>query len=114
LEFAVPGEPRHRHPHPRVTIRGRRNLERRKLTRLEATYLEAVIGFDRWSGEVGWDRALRITASLLEERAEYGEELPRAGVLEDVAAREYPRRGRALFHSRMADLVQVIAESEPT
>ena len=33
LEFAVPGEPKQRHPHPRVTIRSRRNLARRELTR---------------------------------------------------------------------------------
>ena len=113
VEFAVPGEPRNRHPHPRVTIRGRRNLTRRKLTRLEATYLEAVIGFERWSGEVGWGRALKVTASRLQERAEYGEELPRAGVLEDVAGHEHPKGDRALFRSRMAELVKVMGEQQP-
>ena len=113
LEFAVPGEPRHRHPHPRVTIRGRRNLARRTLTRLEATYLEAVISFDRWSGEIGWDKALRVTSSRLEERAEEGEELPRAGVFEDVADHEHPKGDRALFRSRIAELVKVMAEHQP-
>lgn len=112
LEFAVPGEPRHRHPHPRVTIRRRRNLARRKLTRLEATYLEAVISFDRWSGEVGWDKALRVTASRLEERAEHGEEIPRAGVVEEVAAHEHPKGDRYLFRSRMAELVTVMGDQQ--
>lgn len=112
LEFAVPGEPRHRHPHPRVTIRGRRNLTRRKLTRLEATYLEAVISFDRWSGEVGWDKALRVTASLLEERADYGEELPRAEVLAEVAGHEHPKGNRDLFRSRIAELVTVMGKHQ--
>ena len=111
LEFAVPGEPAQRHPHPRVTIRSRRNLSRRKLTRLEATYLEAVIGFDRWC-EIDWDKALRFTLFRLEQRAENDEDLPRSKVLEAVAANEHPRSGLTLFRSRIADLVEVMAESE--
>ena len=111
LEFAVPGEPAQRHPHPRVIIRSRRNLARRELTRLEATYLEAVIGFDRWC-EIGWGKALRLTAFRLSERAEDGERLPRSKVFEMVAANENPRRDRSLFRSRVADLVEVLAQSE--
>ena len=111
LEFAVPGEPAQRHPHPRVTLRSRRNLARCKLTRLEATYLEAVIGFDRWC-EIDWGRALRVTTSRLEERAEYGEELPRAGVFEHVAGHEHPKGDRALFRSRIAELVKVMGEQQ--
>ena len=111
LEFAVPGEPPQRHPHPRVTIRPRRNLARCKLTRLEATYLEAVIGFDRWC-EIDWDKALRLTLFRLNQRAERGDELPRSKVLEEVAANEHPRRDRDLFRSRMVDLVEVVADSE--
>ncbi len=111
LEFAVPGEPAQRHPHPRVTIRPRRNLARCKLTRLEATYLEAVIGFDRWC-EIDWDKALRLTLFRLNQRAERGDELPRSEVLEEVTANEHPRRDRDLFRSRIADLVEVMADSE--
>ena len=111
LEFAVPGEPAQRHPHPRIIIRSRRNLARRELTRLEATYLEAVIGFDRWC-EIGWGKALRLTAFRLSERAEDGERLPRSKVFEMVAANENPRRDRSLFRSRVADLVEVLAQSE--
>ena len=109
LEFAVPGEPAQRRPHPRVTIRSRRNLARRRLTRLEATYLEAVIGFDRWC-EIDWDRALRLTVARLGERAERGEALPRPDVFAEVAAHERPRRGRSLFRSRVADLVEAMAD----
>ena len=111
LEFAVPGEPAQRNPHPRITIRSRRNLTRRRLTRLEATYLEAVIGFDRWC-EIDWDRALRLTLARLEERAEDGEKLPRSEVFEMGAADENPKSGRSLFRSRVADLVEVMADSE--
>lgn len=111
LEFAVPGEPAQRRPHPRVTIRSRRNLTRRRLTRLEATYLEAVIGFDRWC-EIDWHKALRITLVRLSERAEDGEKLPRSDVFEMVAANETPKRDRSLFRSRVADLVEVMADSE--
>lgn len=111
LEFAVPGEPAQRRPHPRITIRSRRNLARRRLTRLEATYLEAVIGFDRWC-EIGWDRALRLTPARLGERAHDGESLPRPEVFEMVAANENPKSGRGVFRSRVADLVEVMADSE--
>ena len=111
LEFAVPGEPAQRHPHPRVTIRSRRNLSRRNLTRLEATYLEAVISFDRWC-EIDWDKALRLTLVRLNERAEDGEKLPRSEVFEMVAANENPKRDRSLFRSRVADLAEVMADSE--
>ena len=111
LEFAVPGEPAQRRPHPRVTIRSRRNLTRRELTRLEATYLEAVIGFDRWC-EIDWGKALRLTLVRLNERAEDGERLPRSEVFEMVAANENPKRGRGLFRSRVADLVEVMADRE--
>lgn len=111
LEFAVPGEPSQRHPHPRVTVRSRRNLTRRKLTRLEATYLEAVIGLDRWC-EIDWDKAMRITLVRLNERAEDGERLPRSKVFEMVAANENPKRDRSLFRSRVADLVEVMADCE--
>ncbi|MCY4663858.1 MAG: hypothetical protein OXC00_04245 [Acidimicrobiaceae bacterium] len=111
LEFAVPGEPPQRNPHPRVIIRPRRNLARRKLTRLEATYLEAVIGFDRWC-EIDWGRALRLTLCRLKQRAERGDELPRSKVLEDVATHEHPRCDRDLFRSRIADLVEIMVESE--
>ena len=111
LEFAVPGEPKQRNPHPRVTIRSRRNLARRELTRLEATYLEAVIGFDRWC-EIDWGKALRLTRFRLQERAEDGEPLPRPEAFEEVASREHPRHNRNLFRSRVADLVQVMADSQ--
>ena len=111
LEFAVPGEPAQRHPHPRVTIRSRRNLTRRELTRLEATYLEAVIGFELWC-EIDWDRALRLTLFRLSQRAGQGDDLPRSKVFEMVASNENPRRDRSLFCSRVADLVEVMAEGE--
>ena len=111
LEFAVPGEPAQRHPHPRVTIRSRRNLTRRKLTRREATYLEAVIGFDRWC-EIDWDRALRLTRFRLQQQVDEGKELPRSEVLREVAANEHPRRNPSLFRSRMAGLVEVMADLE--
>ena len=111
LEFAVPGEPAQRHPHPRVTIRSRRNLTRCELTRLEATYLEAVNGFQKWC-EIDWDRALRLTLFRLSQRAERGDYLPRSKVFEMVASNENPRRDRSLFRSRVADLVEVMAEGE--
>ncbi|MXY09258.1 MAG: hypothetical protein F4Z00_12425 [Acidimicrobiaceae bacterium] len=107
VEFAVPGEPSQRQPHPRVTIRSRKNLRRRDLTRLEATYLEAVIGFDRWC-EGGWDQALSTTKIRLERSAENGEELPRADAVERVAEYEWLRTGRDQFRSRMRDLVGVM------
>ena len=81
------------------------------MTRLEATYLEAIIGFDRWC-EIDWDRALRLTLARLDERAEDGERLPRSEVFEMVAANENPKSGRSLFRSRVADLVEVMADSE--
>lgn len=111
LEFAVPGEPPSRHPHPRVTIRSRRNLARRALTRLEATYLEAVIGFDRIC-ETDWDEALQTSRFRLRRSAKNGHSLPRSRVLARVAAEEQPRRNRELFRSRINDLVAVMAEAE--
>ena len=49
--FAVPGEPRCRRPIDGVTLVGRRNLRRRELNNIEATYLEATATFDRWADE---------------------------------------------------------------
>ena len=111
LEFAVPGEPPSRHPHPRVTIRSRRNLARQTLTRLEATYLEAVIGFDE-SCDIDWDDAMQTTRFRLQRSSKNGQSLPRSAVLGQVAAQEQPRRNRELFHSRIGDLVAAMAEAE--
>ncbi|MCY4456982.1 MAG: hypothetical protein OXB90_03410 [Acidimicrobiaceae bacterium] len=111
LEFAVPGEPPSRHPHPRVTIRSRRNLARQLLTRLEATYLEAVVGFDV-NCEIDWDDAVHETRFRLRRSFRNGQSLPRAAVLGRVAAQEQPRRNGELFRSRIGDLVAAMAEAE--
>lgn len=106
VEFAVPGEPAQRNPHPRVTIRSRRNLSRRGLTRFEATHIEAVIAFDR-TCEIGWDEALELSEFHLGRRAARGGHMPRAEVVERVAAHEQPH-GSKLFRARMAELVAVM------
>ena len=106
LQFAVPGEPPQRRPHPRIVIRSRRNMARRELTRFEATHLEAVIGFDRWC-EISWDEALELSEFHLGRRAARDEALPRAEILERVAAGERPR-GAGPFRQRMAELVELM------
>ena len=112
LEFAVPGEPPQRQPHPRIIIRSRRNLSRRELTRFEATHLEAVIGFDRWC-EISWDEALELSTFHLGRRADRGEPMPRAEALERVSARERPRRA-GTFKARMAELLALMDSLEAT
>ena len=112
VAFAVPGEPRLRHPYPGVELRGRRNQRRRDLTNLEATYIEAVIGFDRWAEFEWWhtDRwqtALDSTRINLRHRAADGRPLPRPDVMRCVAEHERPPQGRRLFRERVENLLDV-------
>lgn len=110
--YGVPGEPKSRRPLPGVEMRGRRNLSRRHLTNLEATYLEAVIGFDRWVEFEpwhidGWQTALDITRINLKHRIEDGRSLPRADVLRSVARNERPASRLDLFRTRIESLLEV-------
>lgn len=111
VAFAVPGEPRCRRPHPRVTIRGRRNLVRRRLTTVEATHLEAVLAFDRWC-EISWDEALESSDLCLRMQAERGVAPPRPDVFEAVAAEERPTSGGRVFRCRVASLVELLEEHD--
>lgn len=112
--FAVPGEPRCRRPVPQITLLGRRNLRRRELTTLEATYLEAVISFD-WLNtfdtyEYGpaWDQALHETRARMRLMIGSGRlPIPRGDVLGWAARAERPQRDRRLFHERMEQLTAV-------
>lgn len=118
VAYGVPGEPRSRNPHPKVELRGRRNLSRRELTNLEATYIEAVIGFDRWVEfkwwhTDWWETALEITRTNLSHRAETGRGLPRPDVMRAVAEKERPQNGRRLFHERIESLLDVFEDFAP-
>ncbi len=113
VAYGVPGEPRSRNPHPKVELRGRRNLSRRDLTNLEATYIEAVIGFDRWVEfkwwhTDWWETALDITRDNLKRRAAAGRDLPRVDVMRAVAEEERPQTERRLFHERMEALLDTL------
>ena len=112
--FAVPGEPRCRRPVPQIRLLGRRNLRRRELTTLEATYLEAVISFDWLNAfdiyEYGsaWDQALHETWARMRLMIDYRRlPIPRGDVLGWAARSERPPRGRTLFHERMEQLTAI-------
>lgn len=118
VAYGVPGEPRSRRPHPKVELRGRRNLHRRDLTNLEATYIEAVIGFDRWVEfkwwhTDWWQTALDITRSNLKRRAEGQHVLPRPDVMRDVVERERVSSGQGLFRERIDSLLDVFEDFVP-
>lgn len=116
--FAVPGEPRCRRPVPQIKLLGRRNLRRRELTTLEATYLEAVISFD-WLNtfdtyEYGpaWDQALHETRARMRHMIDYRRlPIPRGDVLGWAARAERPPQDRKLFHERMEQLTAIFDET---
>ena len=116
--FAVPGEPRCRCPIDGVTLVGRRNLRRRELNNIEATYLEATATFDRWADEfseivddgygrwqVGLDWARRVLGSSIAA----GGQVPDPEAVIYAAATERPPR-RQLFLERIEELAEMIAE----
>jgi len=115
--FAVPGEPRCRQPVPQVKLLGRRNMRRRELTTLEATYLEAVISFDllntydRYEHGSGWEQALGTTRARMRLMIDAGRlPIPRGDVLAWVARGERPPRAREMFHNRMEQLSAIFDE----
>ena len=112
--FAVPGEPRCRRPLPQIKLLGRRNLRRRELAPLEATYIEAVISFDQlntfdpYERGPAWEQALAATRSRMRRMIAYGRlPIPRGDVLAWASETERPPRGRALFHKRMEQLTAI-------
>ena len=118
--FAVPGEPRCRRPIDGVTLVGRRNLRRRELNNIEATYLEATATFDRWADEfweiVDWDDDYgRWQAGLDRARLVLGSSIAAGAQVPDpeaviyAAATERPPR-RQLFLERIEELAEMIAE----
>ena len=112
--FAVPGEPRCRRPIPQVRLLGRRNLRRRDLTTLEATYLEAVVYFDRWhtfdEHEHGpaWEQALHAARSRMSVMAADGHQTPRGDVLAWAAQTERPPQAPRVFSDRIEQLTDLL------
>ena len=118
--FAVPGEPRCRNPLDGVTLVGRRNLRRRELNNVEATYLEATATFDRWADEFlevvdwgddhgRWQAGLERAKVRLAWRLADGDMMPDPDALLHAAATERPPR-RRLFQARIEELATMIAD----
>lgn len=110
--FAVPGEPRCRNPVAGVKLLGRRNPRRRDLNTSEATYLEAVATFDRWSNADplagdAWQHALERAGILLVWGLRDGAIVPDPDALLYAAASERPPR-RRLFQARVEELADMI------
>ena len=114
--FAVPGTPGSRHPYRGISLRGRRNPRRAEMSTLEATYLESVIGFDRWAEfeqwfEDWWATALDATRMIMRRRIADDRQLPRGDVLRYVAEAERPLDSpRSLFRDRIDSLAAVFEE----
>ena len=119
-DFAVPGEPRCRQPIDGVTLVGRRNLRRRELNNIEATYLEATATFDRWADEFWqtvdwgddygrWQTGLDRARLKLSRGIAHGATAPDPDALLYAAAAErVPRRQR--FLQRIEELAATITD----
>lgn len=117
--FAVPGEPRCRNPIDGVTLVGRRNLRRRELNNIEATYLEATATFDRWADEFlevvdwgdepgRWQTSLDRARRRLRMHLKSGGQVPAPDPLLYAAAAEHAPR-RRLFSERIEEVAAMIA-----
>ena len=112
--YAVPGEPRSRNPIERVSLVGRRTPRRRHLNTIEATYLEALVTFDRWADEFldfddRWQAALDCAASRLRRRITAGLPVPAPEALQYAAATERVKHPH-LFRRRVSECAQMVSD----